>query len=421
MVGKSGGPLVAAGHDRGGHGCIEDAGHRNALAMMLEWPFWRHFRVHEVKFSMPRSAFSTPGHPTRAAVCVRALRCAKRGLGAALLAAGLGLSISGCMLYQPLLSKQAVPVVPESLRADPERLQTHVRALSETFFPRSFDQPLQLQAAADYIVQQLTDMGHAPERQSFVVQDQRVENIVLRLGPAPAPETAAQPLLVLGAHYDSVHTHDVQGVQGVPTPHTHTPGADDNASGVAGLLELARLLKAQPPTQPLELVFYTLEEPPHFRTEFMGSHQHAQQLQASGVPVRLMLSVEMIGYFSDAPGSQQYPLAPLGWIYPERGNFLALIGELKNFAALRHTKAVMQAADTLPVYSLNAPRWVHGVDFSDHLNYWHFGMPAIMVTDTSFMRNAHYHQSTDTWQTLDFRRMAQVVRMLAAVALDAGD
>ena len=345
------------------------------------------------------------------------------------MAAAIGMSlvavtvaISGCVISQPVVGL-ANAVIPD-LHASPGRLRHHVRVLSEDYLGRGFDQPQTLQRAADYIVAELAQSGVTVERQRFEVDGQSYENLIARFGPAEN----STPLLVMGAHYDSAlteHDHGAAVSAGAkPTPQTHTPGADDNASGVAGLLELARVLAASPPTQPVELVFYTLEEPPNFRSDDMGSYRHAKSLQDSGRAVRLMLSVEMIGYYSDAPGSQSYPLAPLGWFYPDQANFIALIGEMKNFGAMRHTKAVMRASSDesqpLGVYSLNSPRFVQGVDFSDHLNYWRLGYPAIMVTDTSFMRNPHYHQSTDTWDRLDYQRMAQVVRMLAAVALDKG-
>ena len=332
--------------------------------------------------------------------------------------------ISGCVVSQPLVSAQKV-VLPADVQISPQRLQAHVRTLSEELLGRSFDQPAQLQKAADYIVAELAKSGVLAERQSFEVDGHRYENLIARFGP----QGSTAPLLVMGAHYDSAltegahgHVHKAAGDK--PSALTHTPGADDNASGVAGLLELARVLSKHAPSQPLEMVFYTLEEPPNFRTDDMGSYRHAKSLQDRKQAVRLMLSVEMIGYFSDAPGSQHYPLAPLRWIYPDQANFIALIGEMKNFGEMRQTKALMRAAADaglpLDVRSLNSPRFVHGVDFSDHLNYWRLGFPAIMVTDTSFMRNANYHQSTDTWDTLNYERMAQVVRMLAAVALDKG-
>ena len=332
--------------------------------------------------------------------------------------------ISGCVVSQPLV-KSAKAELPADVQISPQRLQAHVRTLSENFLGRSFDQPAQLQKAADYIVAELAKSGVLAERQSFEVDGHRYENLIARFGP----QDSTAPLLVMGAHYDSAltegaHDHAHKAAGDKPSALTHTPGADDNASGVAGMLELARVLSKHAPSQPLEMVFYTLEEPPNFRTDDMGSYRHAKSLLDRKQAVRLMLSVEMIGYFSDAPGSQHYPLAPLRWIYPDQANFIALIGEMKNFGEMRQTKALMRAAadagQPLDVRSLNSPRFVHGVDFSDHLNYWRLGFPAIMVTDTSFMRNANYHQSTDTWDTLNYERMAQVVRMLAAVALDKG-
>ena len=362
------------------------------------------------------STFSTPG----------AQRSSRKWQGAlALVVAALVTvcGVSGCVVSQPLTAAAQISL-PADLQISPQQLQTHVRVLSEDLLGRSFDQPQTLQKAADYIVTQLAQSGVTAERQRFEVDGHSYENLIARFGPADSKAA----LLVMGAHYDSAlteHGHAPTSANSdKPTALTHTPGADDNASGVAGLLELARVLAKNPPTQPVELVFYTLEEPPNFRSDEMGSYHHAKSLQDSGRAVRLMLSVEMIGYFSDAPGSQDYPAAPLRWFYPDQANFIALIGELRNFGEMRRTKAVMRgaadASQPLGVYSLNSPRYVQGVDFSDHLSYWRLGYPAIMVTDTSFMRNPHYHQSTDTWDRLDYQRMAQVVRMLAAVALDKG-
>jgi Zn-dependent M28 family amino/carboxypeptidase len=208
-------------------------------------------------------------------------------------------------------------------------------------------------------------------------------------------------LIVIGAHYDSCGD---------------TPGADDNASGVAGLLELARVLAEQPPKQPVELVAYTLEEPPFFRTENMGSYRHAQSLAALNREVKLMLSLEMIGYFRDAPGSQRYPVGVLQLLYPDEGNFVALVGAFRDFGDMRRVKGLFKGASTLPATSINAPARVQGVDFSDHASYWQFKIPALMVTDTAFLRNAHYHGAGDTADTLDYVRMAQVVRGVFAVA-----
>jgi Zn-dependent M28 family amino/carboxypeptidase len=186
---------------------------------------------------------------------------------------------------------------------------------------------------------------------------------------------------------------------------------------VAGLIELALALAAQPPARPVELVAYTLEEPPFFRSAAMGSMQHARALHEAGTEVALMISLEMIGTFSDAPGSQRYPVPGLSLIYPDQGNFIAIVSRVQDIAATRALKASMRGATPLPVRSINAPPALVGVDFSDHLSYWTHGYPAVMVTDTAFYRNEHYHQPTDTADRLDYRRMAQVVEGVAAFAL----
>jgi hypothetical protein len=163
-------------------------------------------------------------------------------------------------------------------------------------------------------------------------------------------------------------------------------------------------------------VAYTLEEPPHFRSPHMGSVWHANALKAAGRDVELMLSLEMIGYFSDHPGSQSYPLSAMKLGYPDRGNFVALVGQFGDFGLSRSVKAAMSGASALPVYSLNAPSVVQGVDFSDHRSYWAQGYPALMVTDTAFMRNPNYHRAGDTFDKLDYKRMAMVVQAVYAVA-----
>jgi Zn-dependent M28 family amino/carboxypeptidase len=279
--------------------------------------------------------------------------------------------------------------------ADVAALERHVRMLAETLHPRSFDHA-NLDAAATYIRDRLEDHGTSPQSQAFEVHGRTFRNIIARFGP----ESGA--LLVIGAHYDSCGD---------------TPGADDNASGVAALIELARLLAATPPPHPVELVAYTLEEPPYFRTDDMGSRRHARALREQGRDVRLMISLEMIGYFRDERGSQRYPLGALKLLYPGEGNFIALVGAHRDFGAMRRVKGLFKGAADLPAVSINAPAFVQGVDFSDHASYWLYGMPAIMVTDTAFLRNPNYHAVTDTAETLDYARMAKVVRGAYAVAM----
>ncbi len=299
------------------------------------------------------------------------------------------------LMAQPFVAK--VPSAPPVVEA--AALREHVRVLSVAYYPRAFDHRRNLDLAADYVLTQLKGTGAQVSEQEFTVDGERYRNIVARFGPDSGP------LLVIGAHYDAFGDSDF----GYP------PGADDNASGVAGLIELARLLAQGPQRRPIELVAYTLEEPPHFRTEEMGSAHHASMLKQQGREVALMLSLEMIGYFSDSAGSQEYPLRGIGMLYPDRGNFIALAGRFGDFGEMRRAKALMLGATGLPVYSFNAPALIPGVDFSDHLSYWAEGYPAIMVTDTAFFRNKAYHGSGDTWDRLDYARMAQVVQGVYAV------
>ncbi|MGE0238750.1 MAG: M28 family peptidase, partial [Parvibaculaceae bacterium] len=192
---------------------------------------------------------------------------------------------------QPLvrLVTAAVPAV------SPDRLEAHVRMLSETLHPRSVEDLTRLEAAADYVHAAFVASGAVVIDQWFEDGGEKYRNVIARFGPVDGP------LLVIGAHYDSFET---------------TPGADDNASGVAGLIELAGLLGRHPPRRPVELVAYTLEEPPLFRALSMGSAHHAASLRAAGREVSLMLALEMIGWFSDAPGSQTYPVPGMGLLDP---------------------------------------------------------------------------------------------------------
>lgn len=292
---------------------------------------------------------------------------------------------------------------------DAARLEAHVKKLSVDLYPRSFEQFERLEGAAQYVLAELKASGASVTVQDVTVQDARYKNIIAHFGPAQGP------VLVVGAHYDSHGNVHVATNQLGYTPQSHTPGADDNASGVAGLLELARLLGKQPQTRPIELVAYTLEEPPNFRSDNMGSVWHAKSLRAAKRDVRLMLSLEMIGYFSDAPRSQAYSVPGMRQLYSDRGDFIALVGKFSDFQATRAAKALMAGATDLPVYSINAPRMMQGIDFSDHRSYWGQGYPAMMVTDTAFMRNPNYHQAGDTYDKLDYRRMAKVVQAVHAV------
>ncbi|MCS6926977.1 MAG: M28 family peptidase [Candidatus Binatia bacterium] len=287
---------------------------------------------------------------------------------------------------QPLLPSGTMP---HPIVVDPQRLEAHVRTLAERFFPRDATHPENLDRAAAYIHQAFVQAGARVSDQPYTVGTTTYRNVTALFGPE-TPER-----IVVGAHYDTA------GPQ---------PGADDNASGVAGVLELARLLSATPLPVCVELVAFTLEESPHFSSAHMGSAVHAQSLQQRGMQVRIMFSLEMIGYFTDVPQSQRFPFPFLAAFYPTTGNFIAVVGKLDHGLVVRRVKQAMRRASPLPVYSINAPRFVTGIDFSDHRNYWDKGYTAVMITDTAFYRNDNYHTERDTPDTLDYQRMAMVVQ-----------
>jgi Zn-dependent M28 family amino/carboxypeptidase len=286
---------------------------------------------------------------------------------------------------QPLFST----ATPNTERiVDPSRLEAHVRKLSVELSPRDESNIENLDRVAAYIKSEFSQTGASVSEQPYRVQGKSYRNVIAQFGPE------SEERIVVGAHYDTAGP---------------LPGADDNASGVAGLIELARLLGRQQPPLRVELVAFTLEEPPYFRTTGMGSSVHAESLRKQNIRVRAMFSLEMIGYFSDAPNSQHFPVSLLSTFYSSTGNFIGVVGRLSDGLLVRRIKGAMRNASPLPVYSINAPAMVTGVDFSDQLNYWRAGYSGVMITDTAFFRNRNYHTAQDTAEKLDYKRMAMVV------------
>ncbi|HEX8330909.1 MAG TPA: M28 family peptidase [Hymenobacter sp.] len=282
--------------------------------------------------------------------------------------------------------------------ADTARLRQHLVYLTTTPQPRNYQHEAVLNSVAAYIRRGLQAAGARElAEQPYAVRGQEFRNVIGSFGPADGPR------LIIGAHYD------VCGDQ---------PGADDNGTGVAALLELARLLgqQAKLPYR-VDLVAYTLEEPPFFRTKQMGSYVHAASLKAAGVPVLGMVALEMLGYFDDRRGSQRYPVAPLKFIYGSRGNYVTVAQKFGNGRFGRQFARRYKAAAALPVKRFKAPAWLPGIDFSDHLNYWHFGYSAVLLTDTAFYRNGSYHQTSDTLARLDMRRLGLAVDALLNTVL----
>lgn len=284
------------------------------------------------------------------------------------------------VVRQPTLP--ALPFV-ATTHASAERLREDVRVL--TSHPRDAAHSAW---AAQYIAQQFAATGARVSEQPFVARRGTYRNVIAEFGPCEGK------LLIIGAHYDSF------GDTGV------NPSADDNASGVAGLLEIARILKTTPPKTPVMLVAYANEEPPFFGSEQMGSAVHAESVARRDVAG--MLCLEMIGYFTE---HQPWTTPVLAAIYPSRGDFIAVTGGWDDRSLARHVKRAIGTN----VVSFTGSRSM--LDASDQRNYWSRGVRAVMVTDTAYQRNPNYHTARDTASSLDYRRMARVVDGVANAAL----
>lgn len=273
-----------------------------------------------------------------------------------------------------------------------DALRRHVQKISIDFYPRDHTNINNLDATAEYVRREFQAANATVTMQPYRVDGLAYQNVIgVFEGKNSAPDS---PTIVIGAHYDAFGK---------------LPAADDNASGVAGLIELAKMLGETRLNHRVELVAYTLEEPPFFRSDRMGSHVHATHLVKRKTPVKLMISLECIGYFTDAPNTQDFPVPGLNLIYPTTGNFVAVVGRYADRSHARVVKRAMRNQSPLPVHSISAPSFVQGIDFSDQLNYWEEGYSALMITDTAFFRNKAYHTVEDTHDRLDYSRMAQVV------------
>jgi Zn-dependent M28 family amino/carboxypeptidase len=271
------------------------------------------------------------------------------------------------------------------------RLRGHVAALAGTIGERHVFRPRALAAAADYIAEEWGTQGYTCELEAFSAEGASCANLMAtRRGHS-------RTILLIGAHYDTVHG---------------SPGADDNASGVAGLLELSRAFAAIEPELTVRFVAFTNEEPPFFLTDLQGSAVHARAARARGEQITLMISLEMLGYYDDRPGSQRYPPV-FGWFYPDRGDFLGFVADLRSRRVMHRTAETFRAVSDFPLETCATFRWIPGVAWSDHHSFWRCGYRAAMVTDTAFYRNPWYHTARDTPDTLDYRRFAAAVDALA--------
>ena len=286
-----------------------------------------------------------------------------------------------------------------------DRLCEHVMVLAGLIGPRYPGKPSTMQAAAAYIERQFVAIGDVVTRQTYSAGDADVSNLIVE---RPGSDRTDQ-IVVVGAHYDTVSS---------------TPGADDNASAVAMLVEVARLLANSRPRRTIRFVGFACEEPPYFCTGDMGSQHYARSCRARNDAIIAMLCLEMVGYYSTEPGSQQLPHeipAVLRRAFPSRGDFLAAIGNLRSLKLVMQFRRGFKRTSRLPLYSIALPERINAIRLSDNSSFWDQGYPALMITDTSFCRNPHYHQSTDTPDTLDHARLTQATLGVAgAVARLSG-
>ncbi|MDJ0805608.1 MAG: M28 family peptidase [Gammaproteobacteria bacterium] len=276
-----------------------------------------------------------------------------------------------------------------------DRLRVHVNRLARQIGERNVWRYPALEAAANYIHDYFRELGYQPDRQTFRSQDKMVQNLAVEIVGSNLPEQ----VILVGAHYDSV---------------LGSPGANDNGSGVAAVLELARLFKDRQTRRSLRFVTFVNEEPPFSYTREMGSRVYASRAREQGEQITAMLSLETIGYYSDLPGSQHYPY-PFGLFYPDKADFIGFVGNLSSRRLVHRSLDAFRRSTKFPSEGLAAPSWMTGIGWSDHWSFWQAGYPAIMVTDTALFRYKHYHAPTDMPDKLDYDSTARVVMGLGHV------
>ncbi len=325
------------------------------------------------------------------------------------LATLLGVAAAACAFLawstiMPGTSFQGAPPPLDARELGFEReLRADVAQLAGVIGERNHANPAALERARDHLEREMKAAGHAPRRLGHDIAGQRADNLEVELRGSSRPAE----IVVVGAHYDSA---------------MGAPGADDNASGAAALLALARAFAGARPERTLRFVAFVDEEPPYFWTEAMGSLVYAKQCRARGEAIVAMLSLESLGYFRDDPGSQRYPF-PLDLVYPSAGDFVAFVGNSASRGLVRESVGLFRGRARVPSEGAALPGFIPGVGWSDQWSFWQQGYPALMVTDTAPFRNPHYHTAGDSPETIDYARLARVVEglrgLIGALALAA--
>ncbi|GBD32732.1 MAG: hypothetical protein KatS3mg081_2697 [Gemmatimonadales bacterium] len=312
--------------------------------------------------------------------------------GTAILAAGLVF----CMISMPGKNFSGkFSALSDGEMGVKEALESHVETLASRIGERNIWRPRAMERAAQYIRAEFERLGLPVREEEFPVWQAAARNLEATL---PGRD-AAEEIVIVGAHYDTV---------------LGSPGANDNASGVAAMLEIARLLRDSKLARTVRFVAFANEEPPFFFTSRQGSLVYARECRRRGDRIAAMLSLETIGYYSEQAGSQRYPF-PFGFFYPDRGDFIGFVGNLSSRGLVRRCIATFRARVPFPAQGVAAPGYLPGIYWSDHWAFWRQGYRAVMVTDTAPFRYPYYHTPEDTSDKLDYARMARVVTGLAAV------
>lgn len=293
-----------------------------------------------------------------------------------------------------------MPALSAEERALAERLKAHITAIASE--PHNSRHPAALERAAVVIEAAFRNEGYSPKSQTYEADGTSVRNIWVQLEPAGGAE-AAEDAIVVGAHYDSAGD---------------APGANDNASGTAAVIELARLLKSHTPKRTrIYLVAFTNEEAPFWGTADHGAARFADMLLSRGETIRGMLSLETLGWFDDTPGSQRYP-TPFNWLYPDVGNFVAFVGMPGSRTWLHEVIEPYRRNAHVPSIGGIAPSFIPGISWSDHAPFADRGIPALMLTDTAPFRYPHYHRATDTPDKVDVETLARITLALEGTLLE---
>lgn len=316
----------------------------------------------------------------------------------------LGFLIFGLLYFTAMPhSSYSGPLAPLSAHEQllRDNLRQHVILLAETIGERNVWHPQQLEETAGYIQEVLTKTGFTVSTQNYPAAGITVKNIEgEQLGAAFAEE-----IVLIGAHYDSV---------------IGSPGANDNATGIGCILEVARLIASQKLKRTVRVVAFANEEPPFFQTSLMGSRVSASRARQRNEKIVAMLSIETIGYYSEIPGSQHYPF-PFSFFYPNTGNFIGFVSNLSSRKLLQKVVSSFRHHTDFPSEGVAAPGWITGIGWSDQWSFWKEGYPGVMVTDTAPYRYPHYHSREDTPDKLDYERLARVVAGVARVVVEIAE